>query len=146
VHFVREQVLPDWRDTWEIDNDQGLTGMACDDRLLALAEEHSLPIVTNEGFTPAGTSECNSRRLRTRAKDRGLKVYSPREFWTGKIDEEATIQDFLDRFREHAPQHIKAHLYPKTAEDSLTIIYGYYLHVLLGITEGRETPVQVTVR
>ena len=142
VHFVSEQVLPDWRHTWEDGNDEGLSGTKCDDRLLVLAEEHSLPIITNEGFTETGTSEFNSRSLRTKAKAHGVPAYSPREFWCGKLDEKATIQRFLDRFRQHAPHFINANPHPRTAEDSLTIIHGYYLHVLLGITEGREAPVR----
>jgi hypothetical protein len=145
VHFVHEELLPHWRDTWEDHNDEGLMGTECDDRLLTLAEAHSLPIITNEGFTPAGPSECKARSLRSRAKARGLAIYSPREFWAGKLDEEAAIQAFLDQFRQQAPRHIRSHPFPKTAEDSLTTIYGYYLHVLLGVTEGRASLVQVAV-
>jgi len=144
VRFVHERLLPDWRDTWEIDNDAGLQGQECDDRLLALAAEHSLPIITNEGFTPDGFIE-DPKKLRQRARARGLAVYTPREFWSGKMDEAVRIDQFLSRFCAEASKYISTHRSPPMAHDSLSTILGYYKLVLLGITEGRDKPVSVTL-
>jgi hypothetical protein len=86
--------------------------------------------------------------MRKFAKDAGVSVYAPREFYAGKLDESAEIERFLRKFREKAPNYIAAH-WQKRGPDQIAgvfeWVYGYYRMILLGEAEGRDEAVRVSV-
>ncbi len=88
--------------------------------------------------------------MRKLAKNAGVQVCTPREFYQGsKIKEAEEIEAFLGRFPDQAPGHIDARKKEFGEDDMggdvLDWINGYYRHILLGETEGRDSPVRVTV-
>jgi hypothetical protein len=99
-----------------------------------------------EGFTPAGIFD---QGLRKRARAAGVPVFTPREFYDGKVNEAIEIGGFLSRFRDQAPRYLAAHWEKIGKKDKsgelLTLVLGVYRHILLGETEGRVTPVRVSL-
>ena len=144
LHFVKDYVLPDWNMQMptkpgnESKND-------ADKAYIDFAKQHGLPLITNEGYGQNGFVEEKMRKL---ARDAGVAVFAPREFYQGKIDEAAEIQDFLRRFKEQAPTYIEAHR-KKHGEDKIgevfAWIYGYYRMILLGEVEGTTKLVRLSV-
>jgi hypothetical protein len=112
---------------------------------VGFAKEHALPLVTNEGVTQSGIAE---EKMRKRARNAGVSVFSPREFYLGKIDEEEEIEAFLTRFRAQVPRYLEARkreLGEDNVAEVLLWIYGYYRLVLRGEVEGRDVPVSVSL-
>jgi hypothetical protein len=144
LHFVKDYVLPDWSPTMPTEPGTEAKNEA-DAALIECAKKHNLPLITNEGYTPKGLVEIKMRKL---AREAGVQVFAPREFYAGKIDEAEEIAAFLQRFREHAPGYLKERnqtLGPDQMGKVLGWIIGYYRMILLGVVEGRDTPVRVTL-
>jgi len=145
LHFVKDYVLPRWSPGMPAKPGTEVRNEA-DRALVALAVEHGLPLVTNEGYTQNGIVEQKMRKL---AREAGVQVFAPREFYAGKIDEGRAIESFLLRFREQAPKYVAARRQMHGADDKggqvLAWIYGYYRMILLGETAVRDAPVQVTL-
>ena len=76
-----------------------------DRALLSFAQKANLPLITNEGYTKDGVFD---ERLRKRAKEAGVSVFTAREFYAGKIDEAKEIDSFLLRFRDAMPGFLAA--------------------------------------
>lgn len=145
IWFVKDYVLPRWE--MLVPTQPGTEkGSAADRAYVESAKSGGLPLVTNEGFTPSGIVD---QGLRKRAKTAGVPVFTPREFYDGKINEAVEIGGFLTRFRDQAPRYLAAHwerIGKKDKSDELlTLVFGVYRHVLLGETEGRSTPVRVSM-
>jgi hypothetical protein len=142
VHFVKDEVLFGWRDEFVPDNDLGVEGEAADERLLTYARDNKISLITNEGFKVRGVKD---KKLRARAKAQGVEVFTPREFYEGKLDEVPAMQAFLKRFAERAPAYIKQHnreFGPSKVGDSLKLLLGVYRHILFGeIRDGSLLPV-----
>lgn len=136
-HFILPALLPGWKCGLA---EQAARGNAADDHLLAFALEHRLPLVTTEGFSEAGVAE---RGLRRKAVLAGVPVFTPRELWKGKINEEESMAAFFRDFNRHAPAYIARNAYPAVARDDLEFVWGYCQHVLLGATDGLDNPVAV---
>jgi hypothetical protein len=142
--FVKDHVLPDW--TPAVPTEPGNErGNGADRVLIATAKEHNVPLITNEGYGQTGIVDEKMRKL---AKDSGVRVFAPREFYRGKIDEAVEIARFLQRFDERAPLYLDAH-WRKHGHDKsgelLGIVNGYYRHILLGETQDPNAPVRVAV-
>jgi hypothetical protein len=102
-------------------------------------------VVTNEGYTQNGIVDERMRKL---AKDDGVQVFTPREFWLGRIDETKEIEGFFQAFENQAPIYIVARrneLGEDRIGEVLDWVYGYYRLVLVGEANGRDTPVRVAV-
>jgi hypothetical protein len=148
VHFVYPRALGGWATGSDPRLDQRIADP--DGHLLEIARENGLPLITNECYSPEGIDERtdNSRRrkkLRHRARAAGVQVFTPREFWDGKIDAEAEAEDFLRRFREAAPAYAAAHSRPDIARNSLDALNALYNHVLLGYTASFKERVPVSM-
>jgi len=81
------------------------SGNDADRLLVEIAKEHGLPLITNEGYSMNGIVD---EKLRKRAQDAGVQVFTPREFCQGKLDETEEISAFLQRFREQAVRYLEA--------------------------------------
>ncbi|HEY5243595.1 MAG TPA: hypothetical protein VIJ22_19075 [Polyangiaceae bacterium] len=145
LYFVKDYLLPDWNTI--VPTAPGSEAKNAADRTyIAFAKERGLPLITNEGYGGNGFVDEKMRKL---AKDEGVSVYAPREFYTGKINEAEEIEAFLQRFRDQAPRYVDARKKQHGADDQgaglLTWIYGYYRMILRGEVEQRSTPVRLSV-
>jgi len=143
AHFVTNQLLSGWRLASQPSlGAAALQGDDADAHLVEYAREHGLPLITNEGFGPTG---IRAEKMRKLATDAGVNVFAPGEFWRGQIDESSEIEDFLRRFRKQAPAYAAARAKPRLEREALDRMNGYFRHVLLGETAGRDAPVRVIV-
>ena len=168
VNFSKDRLFPDWEPgfaspwpDWEKSLPLELlspelrtpghpelekpTGTNADTFHIACAKRHNVPLITNEGFGEKGYKRGDAMKRAGRA---GVAAHHPIDFYRGHLDEEEEIERFLSRFREEAPRYLDAHR-AKVGEDklpdALTMIFGVYRNVLRGETEGRGTPLRVTV-
>jgi hypothetical protein len=144
LHFIKDYLLPNWNPTMPAEPGNEAKDDA-DSAYVAVARESGLPLLTNEGY---GQSGIMNEKMRKLAKDAGVAVFAPREFYPDKIDEAAEIEDFLRRFKERAPVYMEARR-KELGEDKiggvLTWIYGYYRMILRGEVEGTTVPVRLSV-
>jgi hypothetical protein len=140
--FVRPRLLGNWYPGMPSEEAVEPTGSKADAFLIDYAKQHGLPLITNEGFSPDG---IRNEKMRKKAIAACVRVFTPREFYAGRVDEQSEIRTFLRRFDRRAPRYIAAYSRPVVARDSLGWMSGYYRHVLLGETAGRSTPVGVVV-
>jgi len=127
--FVRDYLLSDWNATCPTKPGQEAKSVA-DEAYVAQAKESGLPLITNEGNGPNGIVDEGMRKL---AKDSGVSVYVPREFYAGKIDEAAMISKFLQLFtnRRDLYRNTRLERFGKDRTDEvLDWVYGYYRLVL----------------
>jgi hypothetical protein len=106
---------------------------------IAYAKQHSLPLITNEGFKATGYAPG---KIAKRARAQGVTVLFPKDVYAGKVDERAEAEAFLARFRKRAPEYLETH---PSALNALQWMSGLFSHVLFGETVGRTTPVRVGV-
>jgi hypothetical protein len=144
LHFVKDYVLPDWDS--QVPTLPGTEEKNEADRaLLAFANEHGLPLITNEGYSEAGIVD---EKLRKKAGKAGVRVFTPLEFYRGKMDEDFAIRAFFRRFDQERPRYLQARR-REFGEDLgwklLEEMRGYYRLVLLGEAEGRDEPVRVSL-
>lgn len=119
IWFVKDRVLARWQPIAAREHD-ALRSNAADRHLEDFAYEHKKPLITREA------------KLTKRARARGVEVYSPREFWEGKLDVAKEGQRFLRRFdAERAPF---ARKYPDATErlHVLRDMFEFYRYLLLG--------------
>lgn len=144
LSFVKDYVLPDWNPTMPTEPGNEAKNDA-DKAYVEVARERGLPLITNEGYGQTGIADEKMRKL---AKDAGVAVFAPREFYPDKIDEVAEIEGFLRRFKEQAPIYIEARR-RELGEDKigevLAWIYGHYRMILCGEVEGTTVPVRLSV-
>jgi hypothetical protein len=144
IWFVKDYVLPDW-DSRLPREPGGERANGADAALIDAAKELGVPLITNEGFNKDGYGEG---KIGKSAAAAGVTWYHPRTFYEGKIDEATESKAFLDRCRAEAPRYLDD-LWTKRGRDKsdelLKLVIGSYRHILLGETEGRTTPVRVTL-
>lgn len=112
-HFVKDYILPNWHcGLFNAVNDRQLSGDACDDEYLRVAQENGLPLVTDEGNSPDGIRETTNRgkrNLRGKAKDAGVQVFTPGEFWQARgLDPAEAKRVFFDRFDRHRSEYVRS--------------------------------------
>ncbi len=119
VWFVKDHVLTRWQPIAARDHDK-LRSNAADRHLEDFAYEHRKPLITREA------------KLAKRARARGVEVYSPREFWEGRLDVTNAGQRFLRRF--DAERVIFARKYPDATERLRVLrdMFEFYRYLLLG--------------
>jgi hypothetical protein len=140
VHFVKDYVLPDWSPTMPTEPGSEASNEA-DRALVAYAKDNGLPLITNEGNTPDGIIDEKMRKL---ARDAGVAVFAPFEFYDGKINETEEVDAFLARFRHEAPRYLSARNERDEMWKVLQWIEGYYRMVLRGEVAGRDAPIHVS--
>ena len=143
VHFVKESLLPDWMPLAPTEPGTE-AGNQADAALVAYARDNALPLITNEGYTMTGVVDAKMRKL---AREAGVAVFAPREFYAGKLVEDDEIEAFLQRFRDEAPGYLATRRAEHGAEDKmnevLEWVFGYYRLILRGEVAGRDTPARV---
>jgi hypothetical protein len=135
LHFVKDYVLPDWNPAMPREPGTERSNEA-DAALIEAARELGVPLITNEGYSQDGVVD---EKLRKRARDAGVPVFTPREFWSGKLDEQEAIEWFLSMFAAKMPSYLaereRDHGKADLGEGVLKIIHGYYRLVLRGESE-----------
>jgi hypothetical protein len=107
-----------------------------DDALLTFARRARIPLITNEGYTKDGLLDI---RLRKRAKEAGVEVFTAAEFHAGKMNEAEEVETFLALFRARMPAYLAARereLGKDLGEKVLDLIHSYYRMVLRGELAG----------
>ncbi len=138
IYFVKDYILDRWRGCYVRGSDDNIKGNACDDRLLDLAEQHRAPLITNEGYSVNGISNDEPGKLRAKAHKRGIKVYTPRQFWDGHMGERAT-KKFMARFDAMAPKYLQGQGRRPAAVRAVDLRRGILSHIFLGETDdGRD--------
>jgi hypothetical protein len=143
-YFVKDYLLPDWQPSTTTEPGSE-AGNEADRALVAFAKQHALPLITNEGYTQNGIVDEKMRKL---AKDEGVQVFTPREFWLRRFDETKAIEGFFQAFLDQAPLYMVARrkeLGEDKIREVLDRVYGYYRLVLLGEVAGSDVPVRVSV-
>lgn len=127
--YVKDYLLTDWNATCATKPGNEAKN-AADEAYIAQAKESRLPLITNEANGPNGIVDEKMRKL---AKDAGVPVFAPREFYAGWIDEGLEITNFLRRFTTESHGYMNARR-KKFGEDKtsdvLDWVYGYYRLVL----------------
>ena len=124
--------------------DAGLRGTACEDLLLKLARNYAVPLITNEGLqTDGAIDEGDPRKLRAKGRRAGLRVLTPREFWTPHISRTKARRDFLKRYEEQALRWVKHHSKPEAANQCARSWRGFFEHVSWGRTSDPDVRLPV---
>ncbi len=137
--FVREQLLVGWKDTMHRSESKG---SEADRELLAYAKVHSLPLITNEGFTPLGVNKKSP--MQKLAKVHGIEIIKAADFYDGEMDVGKEAMTFFRRFRAEAPKYIEAYLgkYPE-GERAIRQIFrdlDRYYYLLLSADPNAPEP------
>lgn len=145
IYFLSDYVLDRWDSRVEPGSDAGLSGEACDDKLVEMALRHRAPLITNEGYSIRGVSADEPRKLRAKASARGVPVFTPRQFWMGKMGERAT-RKFLARFDAQAPKYLRGQGNSVAAQNAVRMRRALLHHVFFGATaNGGRVPVRLHI-
>jgi tetratricopeptide (TPR) repeat protein len=132
IHFVSDILLPIWsKGPFGTTTPGTEVGGNVDRVLLKVAKEHAIPLITNAGNRPSGV---NKVKLRALAQAEGVQVYTPAEFYRGKMDESEEIDSFLRRFVQEGREHLMRREKEFGSDDSvgfMDLLLGYYRYVLL---------------
>ncbi len=134
VWFVKDYILDRWNSLSGRDANGELKGNDCDDLLLETSRLARLPLITNEGYTPSGISAADPKKLRAKAIAAGVPVYTPRQFWSGKINPKRASRKFLARMDAKAPKFLKGHTRSPQVAKTLDVMRGIYQFILFGLT------------
>lgn len=93
----------------------------------------------------AGVSAANPKRLRAKALAAGVRVYTPRQFWSGKIGAGSACRKFLRRFDRQAQRFLHGFARGSPVADTLRDMRGYYGHVLFGFTSNPGVRLKVEI-
>jgi hypothetical protein len=142
ANFVEPYLLRQWNDACLASGDESLRSTAADNYLLDVAALSGVPLITNEG---SGVAGIKALKLRKKAINRGVPVFTPGEFIKGKIDEDAAIGRFLEDFDRAAPTYIET--LPRERrmimKDSLDGVEATFRHILRGETSmGIRVPMK----
>ncbi len=128
--YVKEQIFRNWTESMKISD---AVGSAADDEMLAYAKDHSLPLISSEGYTPDGIDDRN--RMRKKARKAGVNLVRAADFYAGKVDEQEESRIFLQRFKSGARGYVNAYRkkHGKSAAIELFMNQmGDYYNFLLG--------------
>lgn len=108
IYFIKEKILPDWRDCGDEDDDQELKGNDVDLICLERAEKHNVPLISWEGTREDGT--LNSGKLIPReALLRGVDLVSPDQLLEReRFDPSVPLRRFFADWDRHVGHYIKA--------------------------------------
>jgi hypothetical protein len=140
--LVQEHVLNGWTQGARRSNARGNDA---DEELMALAKEHSLPLITSEGYTPTGPV---AKKMRLTGTQQGIQVLTAAEYlavFAKDMDQNAEAEAFLERFKAHVPAYLVKHN-TSNVRRFVADMEDYYRHCLLGITPGRTDRVLVAVQ
>lgn len=138
IYLLKDRVLDRWDGRAPADSDRGLTNHQGDDLLLHLARKYGAPLITNEGYSLQGVSDLKKDKLRFRAKEQGIEVHTPREFWGGRMGERA-CRKFLARYDRVVPRFLRRQNNAAGALEAVRFRRGFLDHVFYGHTDGLGT-------
>lgn len=164
AHFVRDELLSGWHIAVP-DLPIDVTSMSAaeltkylrentpqeveaDDELLRMAQEHDVPLITNEGYRRTILRGKKPVSLRRRGPEAGVEVVTPREFWMGKLDEHEAIEQFLADYRRKVMNYIAGHeteQQRKVARRDAEFVYGALLMVFNGDNALSDQPFEVSL-
>lgn len=121
THFVVPVALSGW--TPEADSNHRPTGSLADHFLLDRAHEFGKPLITSE------------KKLAALARAKGVPVFTPGEFWPGRIDRTRSARCFLSRFRSLAPPFARQMEHAANWARLLDMVFEFYVFLLLGRRE-----------
>lgn len=105
-HFVMDYVVPRWRARTS-PLEEAAEGRQCDELLRDLARELGVPLITNESWSPEGVREGDKRKLRSKAREAGVRVFTTEEALDDLgIDRRALAARFMERLREGAERFL----------------------------------------
>lgn len=132
-------VLNRWNMVFE-DEDATLRGNGCDDELVKLAQKYGVPLVTNEGLTMDGVDDV---RLRSKALAARVPVFTPRQFWSGRISETAAAKKFCERFDAKARKLVRRNGNSRASVNAVRVRKALLQHIFFGRTsDGTKVPVR----
>jgi hypothetical protein len=130
IFFVKDQLLDGWTIQEPRRESKSLKGTAADTVLLRKAEALGVPLITSEGYSHAPSQKPPRKSsLRARAASVGVQVCAPEEYALGKVSDR-DIEQFMNRFRERAPEVYRGHEHYDRAQHHLEVIYRYYAMAL----------------
>ncbi len=138
IWFIKDYMLPGWSllaDRGEPEH----AGNAADDHLVTLARRLKAPLITNEGFTIEGVNEAHG--IRGLARARGVRVFSPAQFWRGKMSEGGAVRHIFQRFDREAPKYLRSQSYGDGAKQALLDRRNILRYLLQG--ESAHGPVKL---
>lgn len=104
-HFVLPHVVPGWKACGFEGVPPNLKGRDIDDFLLAAAKEERIPLITNEGNGLNGVSSDDPKKLRRKAIEAGVQVFTPAQFLrTSGVDYRRSSQEFLTAYDRQLPK------------------------------------------
>jgi hypothetical protein len=143
AHFVKDQIFPGWNMLTDETAYPGARGNAADDALVDVAKHFGVPLVSSEGFRP---KRLHRAPIVRKAQAAGVAILTPRQYFTGKIDEVDACNEFMRRFLLYRDEYVDTHPSPQNMRAFFAdIVTGYYQHVLYGLTSGRPGLVAVTL-
>lgn len=117
VHFVKDYLVPHWESMFP--TDESPRSNAADRHLEEFARVHAKPLITCEAA------------LTARARRSGVEVFSPREFWDGRLDVERGAQRFLRRFRSSEGPFLRTQEQRGEWSRVLVHLFEFYRYLLL---------------
>lgn len=133
--LVHEQTLTRWVRGRIEPIDWECSGTEIDNILLDYADKVAVPLLTNEGNTPAGYVDFNNRgalNLRGKAKRRGVAVFSPEEYLRAQgFDIAGESRRFYDAFMSQTSNLEVLDLADQVvASRALEVLIGVYIYIL----------------
>lgn len=131
IHYLFENLWRDWQTVVaDVDASQEPSGTSADRVLVALAQAHRLPVITNEGYGRAGTRDDTKAMCRL-ARKAGVQLLTPADFWHNRIDPTEASHLILRKFRKRAGFFSKKQADPERAANALGQVFDYLRFILL---------------
>jgi hypothetical protein len=143
VNFIKDRTLSNWNPVFFNPGDHGLTGNRADDYIVQIAKDNTVPLISNEGFSPQGVDDLHG--IRGKARATGADVKTPREYWEGKVNPKRASRRFIADFRNAVPRIIRRVPNAAVVAKALSWIDGYFQHIFFGIAADRVSRLRVEV-
>jgi hypothetical protein len=129
-NYVLPHVLHGWAPGMPPTPDPAMTGNRADAALVAYAQQHGKPLITNEGISHSGTRNTDKWLLK-RARAAGVQIFSPEDFYQGKINVRRAARRFIAAFRRGVWDFVQTMPKPAFVSETVPLIDGYFRFVLL---------------
>jgi hypothetical protein len=122
-----------WRDWRRLPPDESPTpeptGTKADRMLVSIAKAYDLPLITNEGHSKTGVID-EGKAIRRFAREDGVDLCTPVEFWHGQIDAIEASYRILTKFRNRRGFFIKGQSDVGGLEGLLDEVFDYLQYIL----------------
>ena len=103
LHVVGDRLLTGWQHQVPVPADTA-KGTKADNVVLNTARQNGLPLITTEGVTTQGVVDTG---LRKKAKALDVRVFSPKQYYSGHCDEMELAEEFMERLAQERPHEIE---------------------------------------